>query len=138
MIANLPMDVDAVELATLRGAAVDFLPEWCDDWVILERERLRQKVLHALDSLTRQLIHLGRNEDAIDTATLAVDIEPLRESAQETLICAYLAAEAPAEAHRIHEAYLVLLRNELGVAPSRNLLKSTQLGGVGCSAWRPP
>lgn len=124
LIANLSMDVDAVEMTMIRGAAIDFLPQWYDDWAMLERERLRQKVLHALDSLTRQFIQLGRNEDAIDAATLAVAIEPLRESAQETLIHAYLAAEAHVEAHRIHAAYLVLLRNELGVSPSRNLFKT--------------
>ena len=31
--------------------ALDLLPGWYDDWVMLERERLRQRVLHALEAL---------------------------------------------------------------------------------------
>ena len=43
------LDVD--EVARLAGARV-LLPDWYDDWVVIERERLRQLCLHALEQLS--------------------------------------------------------------------------------------
>src|SRR5215472_10361534 len=34
-----------------RNDAMDLLPGWYDDWVIIERERVRQRFLHALEVL---------------------------------------------------------------------------------------
>ena len=48
--------------------------------------------------------------------------EPLRESAQRTLIEAHLAEDNWVEAQRILHAYRALLDRELGVAPSRELV----------------
>jgi hypothetical protein len=31
-----------------------------DDWAIVDRERLRQRLLHAIEALSRYLIHRGR------------------------------------------------------------------------------
>ena len=39
--------------------AIDLLPGWYDDWALIERERFRQRVLHALEALSRQLSHLS-------------------------------------------------------------------------------
>src|SRR5262245_13822298 len=38
------------ELVALQEAG-ELLPDWYDDWVVLERERLRQLRLHALETL---------------------------------------------------------------------------------------
>lgn len=35
--------------------ALDLLPGWYDDWALLERERIRQHVLHALEALSARL-----------------------------------------------------------------------------------
>src|SRR5260370_3539673 len=40
----------------LRWEAMDLLPGWYDDWVIFERERIRQRVLHALQALCPRLV----------------------------------------------------------------------------------
>ena len=37
--------------------ALDLLPGWYDDWVSAERERLRQRLLHAVEALGRRLTH---------------------------------------------------------------------------------
>lgn len=99
--------------------AVDILPGWYDDWVICERERIRQRLLHGMESLSRELVRVGRIADAVEAAMNAVWFEPLRESAQETLIRAHLAEGNQVEALRAYESFDQLIRLELGVAPSQ-------------------
>jgi DNA-binding SARP family transcriptional activator len=97
--------------------AADILPGWYDDWVICERERIRQRLLHGLEAVGRLLLVEQRPADAIEAAMDAVGIEPLRESAQQLLIEAHLAERNYGEAMRAYRAYAQLLREELGIAP---------------------
>ena len=101
--------------------ALDLLPGMYDDWAIMERERIRQRMLHALESLSRRLVALGRYADAVDAAMTAISADPLRESAQRALIEAHAAEDNCGEAIRLFEQYRELLRVELGVAPSNGL-----------------
>jgi DNA-binding SARP family transcriptional activator len=101
--------------------ALDLLPGWYDDWALMERERIRQRVLHALEALSACLACLGRFGEAVDAALLAVSAEPLRESAQRALIEAHVAEGNLAEAHRSYAFYHNLVRRELGVEPSSDL-----------------
>jgi DNA-binding SARP family transcriptional activator len=102
--------------------AMDLLPGWYDDWALAERERIRQRLLHALEALCGRLTGLGRFADAVDAALLAVSAEPLRESAQRTLIEAHVAEGNLTEARRSYLAYRTLVRRELGIDPSSDLL----------------
>ena len=102
--------------------ALDLLPGWYDDWALIERERLRQRTLHALEALSKRLSRAGRFADAIEAAILAVTAEPLRESAQRALIEAHLAEGNLVEARRGYQAYRELINRELGVEPSKGLL----------------
>src|SRR5262249_30710898 len=61
--------------------AGEILPDWYDDWVLIEREHFRQLRLHALESLCEQLTAAGRFAEAAEAGTAAVKAEPLRESA---------------------------------------------------------
>jgi DNA-binding SARP family transcriptional activator len=106
---------------------LDLLPGWYDDWVQAERERLRQRILHALEALSRKLASVGRFADAVEAAIIAISAEPLRESAQRALIEAHVAEGNLSEARRICRKYRELVRRELGVDPSSELL--TILGG---------
>jgi DNA-binding SARP family transcriptional activator len=101
---------------------VDLLPGWYDEWIVFARERLRQQVLHALECLSALLVREGRYADGIEAALLAVEIEPLRESAQRRLIEAHLAEGNAAEAHRALRTYGGLLRRDLGIRPSAGLV----------------
>jgi DNA-binding SARP family transcriptional activator len=96
----------------------DLLPGWYDDWALLERERIRQARLHALEALCEHLIALGRYPEAIDSGLLAVAAEPLRESAHRALMRAYQAEGNRSEALRAYENLRQLLQRELGVEPS--------------------
>jgi DNA-binding SARP family transcriptional activator len=98
--------------------ALDLLPGFYDDWVLIERERVRQRILHALEALSERLAAVGRFADAIEAALLATSAEPLRESAQRALIKAHIAEGNLTEARRSYHAYRDLVYRELGVAPS--------------------
>ena len=62
---------------------------------------------------------------------LAITAEPLRESAQRALIEAHVAEGNLAEARRGYVLYRDLLRRELGVDPSSDLLTALRNREVG-------
>jgi DNA-binding SARP family transcriptional activator len=101
--------------ASLLG---DLLPGWYDDWVLLERERLRQLRLHALEAVAARLASLGRHVEALQAAHAAVLAEPLRESAHRLVVRIHLAEGNVAEAVRAYELFRSKLEDELGVPPS--------------------
>jgi DNA-binding SARP family transcriptional activator len=107
--------------------ALDLLPGWYDDWVLLERERIRQRLLHALEALSQQLAQLGRSAEAVEAAMIAVSAEPLRESAQRALIEAHLAEGNLIEGRRTFEAYRDLLYREVAAEPDRALASLLRL-----------
>jgi DNA-binding SARP family transcriptional activator len=96
----------------------DILPDWGDDWVLLERERHRQLRIHGLEALSRCLAQAGRFAEAVDAAYAAITAEPLRESAYAALIRAHLAEGNRAEAARQFAAYRRVVNDELGLPPS--------------------
>jgi DNA-binding SARP family transcriptional activator len=104
--------------AVRRLTCEDLLLGWYDDWVLLERERLRQLRLHALERLSGQLLAAGDVARAVEAALEAVAVEPLRESAHAALIRAHLAEGNRAEAARQLQRLRKLLRKELNEEPS--------------------
>jgi DNA-binding SARP family transcriptional activator len=101
--------------------AGDLLPGWYEDWVLLERERLLQLRLHALERLAECAIRGGRYGQAIDIALTAVQADPLRESAHRVLIRAHVAEGNTSVAVRQYREYCRLARDELRLGPSREL-----------------
>jgi len=116
-VRNIHTEVEDVRVpeAVLRG---DLLPGWYDDWVLLERERLRQIMLHSLELAAERLATAGCHAEALEAAYSAVRMEPLRESAHRTLVRTHLAEGNPTEALRAYEYFRTLLADELGVAPT--------------------
>jgi DNA-binding SARP family transcriptional activator len=100
----------------------DLLPDWSEDWVLIERERMRQLRMHALEALCGQLTAAGRFGHAVEAGLAAVAVEPLRESAHRVLIEAYLAEGNLCEAVRHLDDFAMLLDDSLGVAPSPALV----------------
>lgn len=103
------------------GLTGELLPDWYDDWVLIERERLRQLSLHALEALGERLIAAGKLTGALEAAIAAVAIEPLRESAHRLLIKVHLAEGNAGEAIRQFRFCRRLLREQLALAPSPQL-----------------
>jgi DNA-binding SARP family transcriptional activator len=99
----------------------ELLPGWYDEWTIVERERLRQLSLHALEAIARCLADRHRFAEAIDAAIAAIGLDPLRETAHHTLISLHIAEGNPSEALRHYHTYRTLLHTELGLQPSLDL-----------------
>jgi DNA-binding SARP family transcriptional activator len=121
----LPLDV---------GESGELLPGWYDDWVLLERERLRQLRMHTFEALADKLSRAGRYGEAVQAAHTAVRAEPLRETAHRALVRIHLAEGNVTEALRAYTSFRTLLLEEMGVAPSAamealvsNLRRSSRL-----------
>ncbi|WP_225860761.1 AfsR/SARP family transcriptional regulator [Streptomyces triticiradicis] len=96
----------------------ELLPGWDEEWVRIERERLRQLRLHALDTLAESLVREGEPALALEAAWASVRSEPLRESAHRAAVSAHLAEGNLHEAVRHYRSFRQLLHKELGVEPS--------------------
>jgi DNA-binding SARP family transcriptional activator len=96
----------------------DLLPGWDDDWLVDDREDIRQLRLHALEHLSDELSMGGRHGEAIQTALAAVRLDPLRETAHAALIRAHLAEGNRSEALRQFFRCREVLTTELAVEPS--------------------
>ncbi len=98
--------------------AEDVLPDWGDEWLLVEREQFRQLRMHALEASCARLLDAGRIGEAVQAGLAAVACEPLRESAQRVLIRVHLAQGNYAEAKRQYGSYRGLLRKELDLEPT--------------------
>jgi DNA-binding SARP family transcriptional activator len=107
----------------LNALALDLLPDWYEDWVLLERERFRQLRLRALESICTRLSTEGRLDEALEAGLLALAGEPLRESAHRALVRLHLAEGNAAEALRQFWLCRRLLHDQLGVEPSPLMLE---------------
>jgi DNA-binding SARP family transcriptional activator len=126
-LAHRLLDVDHAPVredlspVSIDVLSADLLPDWYDDWVLLEGEDWRQLRLHALEALARQFTADGRYGDATGAALAAVRADPLRESPHTTLIRAHLAEGNQSEAIREFDRYRAQLRSELGLEPTAEL-----------------
>ena len=101
--------------------SLDLLPDWTEDWVLIERESYHQLRLRALEALCRRLSAKGISGQAVQAGLAAVAGEPLRESARRALIEAHLAEGNTAAALREYDAFRELLHDALGIEPSDDL-----------------
>jgi DNA-binding SARP family transcriptional activator len=104
--------------ALLLNGPAELLPGWFDDWVLIERERLRQLCLHALEDLALHGLRRACYAEALDATLAAMRAEPLRESPHRLLIEIHIAEGNYSEALQTYQSYRALLHRELGVAPS--------------------
>ena len=105
---------DAPFLASFH---LELLPGWQDEWVTLERERLRQLELHVLDFLVAERVERGHLGEAVDAALRAIRLEPLRESSHRDLIRIYVKAGNRTAALNHYHGFASLLQRELALAP---------------------
>ena len=107
--------------AAVGVLSAELLPDWDDDWVLLEAEDWRQLRLHALEGLAGRLAAAGRWSEAVGAAGAAVRVDPLRESARASLIQVHLAEGNQSEAVREFARYQALLHVDLGLEPTPRL-----------------
>jgi len=116
--------------ASLHALQGDLLPGWDEDWLLLERERVRQVQVHALEALANRLRRLGRHAESAEAAYAAISHEPLRESAHAALIDVFLDEGNPAQALSQLKRYAQLLWSELGIRPSPELTGRVSAGAI--------
>lgn len=105
----------------VTALSAELLPDWYEEWVLIEAEDWRQLRLHALEALAERLTVQGHYGDAAAAALAAVRVEPLRESPRAALIRVHIAEGNPSEALREFARYGELLMLELGVEPTERL-----------------
>ena len=91
----------------------ELLPGWYDDWVLIERERLYQLRLHALEAHAERLAARRRFADALEAAFTALAVEPYRESPHQLIARIHLAEGNVNEAIRTFRLYHRVVVEEL-------------------------
>ncbi|MFV0260685.1 MAG: BTAD domain-containing putative transcriptional regulator [Acidimicrobiales bacterium] len=102
-------------------AGYQLLPGWYEDWLEPERERTRQRWLHAIEAVVAELLQLRAYARAVNVGLAVVAADPLRESAHRLVILAHLAEGNTVEARRQYERCRHHLDAEIGVEPSPRL-----------------
>lgn len=118
-----PESMDALR----RGAALyrdDFMADvrikdapGFDEWLVVERERLRLLMLQAVQRLIRNATDDGRLDDAIHWLRRLLILEPLQETAQRRLMLALAHRGDLTAALAQYAGYRRVLAADLGVAP---------------------
>jgi DNA-binding SARP family transcriptional activator len=116
-LAERAFDGDETSLVETCRYHAELLPGWHDDWLLIERERLRQLVVHLLDSAADACIEHDQCGRAVDLAHRAIQLEPLRESSHRTLIRGYLASGDRIAAVAHFRRLAGMLERELGLPP---------------------
>jgi DNA-binding SARP family transcriptional activator len=110
------------ELAALRDAVElyvgDLLAGWYDEWLLADRERLRQRYLATLERLIALHETRGEHLQAIQDAERLLRHDPLHEESYRLLMRLYDARGDRARALRVYHACTATLERELGVEPS--------------------
>lgn len=96
----------------------EILPDWGDDWVVMDRERFRLLRMEALERGAERLLELADHGRALEAALASAGSDPLRESAHRLVVRAHLHEGNVASALRAYDDYRRLLSNEIGVEPS--------------------
>src|SRR5579871_2488779 len=116
---------DIGDIAVAMANTPELLRGWYDDWVIVERERLTQRHLIALESLADQMLAKGDPAKALQVGMAAVQLDPLRESAHRAVIRAHLAAGNPGLARRQYDRYRDVMRQEFGMEHASAQMRDT-------------
>ena len=123
LAAQAEHDGNRHALRTALTAAVeryrdDLLPGWYEDWLLWERERLRQTFLTALERLMLVLERTQEYLAAIGYAQRLLRHEPLHEATYQHLMRLHALRGDRASAVRVYQTCATVLARELAVAPS--------------------
>ncbi|MBC2802365.1 MULTISPECIES: AfsR/SARP family transcriptional regulator [Rhizobium] len=97
----------------------DLLLGWYDNWVLTERERLRLLCLRGYRRLMDHYSAVDDLDSALEAGLSSLRIESLQELVQQRVIELYAASGQRVSAIRQYERLAQLLKNELGIAPSK-------------------
>ncbi len=132
-LSGWDVDVVAFDAAITKGDSVSLaqavslyrgpLLEGCtEEWVLPEREAREQAYLQALEALAQSEIERQEFKAAIGRLRLVVTIDPLRESAQRSLMQALATDGEYAAAVQVYRELRLLLHRELHTEPDPQTL----------------
>ncbi|MGW1245221.1 AfsR/SARP family transcriptional regulator [Streptomyces bobili] len=107
-----------VQLGRMPGDVRELLPDWEDEWLNADRERLRQLQIHLQEALAEELTAQGRYGLALEVALAALRLDVTRESAHRAVIRVHLAEGNISEARRAYATCQRVLWEELGSRPT--------------------
>ena len=126
---DVATDVDLVERWTADASAamppmpasVDLMPGNSEPWVVVHRDRIRQRVLHVLEQRSAERLAAGHVGEAMALASQALRFDPVRESAVRSVVACHLARGDHREARATFHRYCARLDRVLGVGPGSQL-----------------
>jgi predicted ATPase/DNA-binding SARP family transcriptional activator/Tfp pilus assembly protein PilF len=98
--------------------AGELLPSCYDDWILPERERLRDLFSKALDRLSALWEQRGDHAAAISCIQRLLRHDPLREATYRHLMRLYALNGEPVDISRTYQTCVAVLQRELSVEPS--------------------
>jgi TolB-like protein/DNA-binding SARP family transcriptional activator/Flp pilus assembly protein TadD len=119
---------EALEQATAlyRGDLLDGIgirdPAF-EDWLVVERQRLRHLIEEALTKLLNTSTAAGMRERAATAARRLLSLDPLRETACRALMQIHAEQAQTAQALKLYETLRDRLHRELGVKPEPETMK---------------
>ena len=97
----------------------DLLPDCYDDWLLPEREQLRQHYIRALEQLVGLLEQKRELTSALDYAQRILQCDALHESTYRLLMRLHVLNGDRSTALRVYHTCVTTLQDELGVEPSQ-------------------
>ena len=88
-----------------------------EDWLLVERQRLRQLFEHALANLMAKALAAGDPDGAAKAARKLLVLDPLSEAAYRTLMQVHSDQAQSAQALKLYEVLRERIHRELGVQP---------------------
>ena len=104
----------------------EFLSGCYDDWILVERERLHQRALTALEQLMLQLEEQRDYATAIHYGKQLLILDPVHELTYRHLMRVHAANGDRAAALRVYRNCVNILQRELGVQPNTDTQESYQ------------
>jgi DNA-binding SARP family transcriptional activator/predicted ATPase len=149
---NYWLDVEALENIARSGTDLalvadlyrgDFLEDFYvpealafEEWLLVERERLRQLALEALGQLAGAALEQGRFTDGLNAVRRLLNLEPWLETGHQQLMKLLAAAGQRSAALAQYETCRRLLAEELGVEPSAETVALFET--ISRGEWRQP
>jgi predicted ATPase/DNA-binding SARP family transcriptional activator/Tfp pilus assembly protein PilF len=96
----------------------DLLPSCYDDWIVPERERLRNLLQEALERLSILWEQRGSYAAAITCSQRLLRHDPLREATYRQLMRLHALNGDPVDVSRVYQTCVAVLQRELAVEPS--------------------
>ncbi|MDU8946458.1 alpha/beta fold hydrolase [Ovoidimarina sediminis] len=109
---------------------IDLNEDAFDTWLVTERRHLEALALSVLGRLTDHYRRTSRIEEALNSADLALRIDPLQEDIHRQIIELHVASGALGEARKHAEHCRDLIRGELGVDPEPDTFQALDDGSL--------